>query len=90
MRPINILFSTATPALAMLNCQIHVDGLDYDLSLLGKSIYKASKSFKTSPTTEIFTSWYIDPCGAIESVKKAPDDAYLCPSGTQSKIFAVS
>lgn len=66
---------------ALLNCDISVDGVKFDLTALGKSEHAISYSANTPPSLTN-TTWYINPCATLSG---SESESKLCPDGTQSE-----
>lgn len=81
-----LLASLASSTHALLNCDISVDGLKYDLKPLSTGReHSVSQSINTPPSLTNLT-WYINPCAALGSPDSS-EDVTLCPAGTQSEFI---
>lgn len=76
MRYLTLLAGLVSSAHALLNCDITIDGLKYDLKPLGSGEHFVSREANTPPSLTN-TTWYINPCGALDNKD--------CPEGTQGK-----
>lgn len=82
---VNLLVFTTfiSTVFAMLNCDIHVDGISFNLLPLNGT-HQISNSLSTPPSVTNFT-WLFDPCEAIIRENNKINDSEACPEGSQSK-----
>lgn len=79
MKHLALVAALASTTTALLNCDITLDGVHYDLRPLGDSEHSVVYSQSTPPTTTN-TTWFINPCNANH---QEGSDFKLCPEGTQ-------
>lgn len=76
---LSILYGGAS---ATLNCDIHVDGISFDLKPL-TGTHKINSTLETPPSTSEFT-WLFNPCSPVERNDASTPFSSKCPDGAQS------
>lgn len=79
-----VLISAVSSSQALMNCNLKVDGVKYNLNPLGNGDHSVVQSINTPPSVTNIT-WYINPCYTVGSSESSAEDAKLCPKGSQSK-----
>ncbi|VVT57383.1 uncharacterized protein SAPINGB_P005668 [Magnusiomyces paraingens] len=76
-----LLAITSQVVLATLNCDIHVDGVSFNLAPL-QGTYQINSTISTPPSTNDFT-WLFDPCASIIRENDKLPFSSECPDGSQ-------